>query len=362
MTVSDVQRTHRKRREREALEYPFVTPAALGEVETVAEGVLWARVPMPMSLDHINVYLLRDHDGWWLVDTGLNTARGREVWERLAAERLEGLPFKALICTHFHHDHIGLAHWLMERFGLPLYMSHGEYFSMRALASAQAPPLPEDQRHFYERAGMPADDIDAMFAAFRHFAHSPPHPEAFHRLRDDDRLSIGGRDWRVIIGEGHSPEHVCLYAPEDRLLIAGDQLLPEISSNVMVSNIEPEADPLGGWLASLDRLATLAPDTLVLPSHGPVFRQLPERVRQLQEHHERQFVLIRELAERSPGFTAFDAMCRLFPRALPPTEKLLALGEALAHLALLRRRGELVRRPGRDVDGFYPATGPGSGD
>ena len=91
-------------RGRASLEYPFAPPAADGSVVEVAPGVLWLRQPMPMSLDHINVYLLRDGDGWTLVDTGLNTQQSRDLWEQIIATRLGGLPLKRLICTHNHYD------------------------------------------------------------------------------------------------------------------------------------------------------------------------------------------------------------------------------------------------------------------
>ncbi|WP_053070764.1 MBL fold metallo-hydrolase [Halomonas sp. PR-M31] len=355
MAVSQRERAQRKCREKEALSFPFSTPQASGQVVEVAKGVLWARMPMPMALNHVNVYLLRDDDGWWLIDTGLNSEQSQQAWELIAAQQIDGLPFKALVCTHFHHDHAGLAHWLMERFNLPLYMSYGEYFTMRALASDKAAPIQDDQKGFFARAGMPAPDIDHMFEKLRNYPFNPPCPQAFRRLRENDELSIGGRRWRVIVGGGHSPEHVCLYCAEDKLLIAGDQVLPEISSNVLVSDIQPEADPLKDWLASLDRLDALAPDTLVMPSHGEVFRQLPERLQQLREHHSRQFDLVMALAVRSPGFTAFEAMNCLFPQQLSAMEQLMALGEAIAHLNWLRREGRLIRRQRSDIDNFYPA-------
>lgn len=80
-----------------ALDYPYTPPAANGSVVEVASGILWARMPMPMALDHINVYLLREDDGWTVVDTGLNTEASRQVWEHIAATRLEGLPIQRLM-------------------------------------------------------------------------------------------------------------------------------------------------------------------------------------------------------------------------------------------------------------------------
>jgi glyoxylase-like metal-dependent hydrolase (beta-lactamase superfamily II) len=335
----------------ELIAFPFDPPRPDGEVVTLAPGVLWARMPMPMQLDHINVYLLRDHDGWFIVDTGLNLPASRALWETIVEHHFDGLPLKGLICTHFHYDHAGLSAWLTERFDAPLYMTHGEYFTMRTLAGPPPEPLPDSMLTFYLRAGMPRERVEEMFAKLRRDPFMPPQPRAFTRLREGQVLHIGGRDWRVVIGEGHSPEHACLYCDSDRLLIAGDQLLPRITSNVLVSDIEPEANPLKLWLDSLDRLAQLAPDTLVLPSHERVFRGLLPRVAELHAHHVLQFDIVRGHLRENGSATAFETKSKLFPRVLSAVEDMMALGETIAHLSCLRYAGE-VRRV-LDDDGLY---------
>lgn len=331
--------------------FPFAPPQPDGTLVTLAPGVFWARMPMPMQLDHINVYLLRDHDGWFIIDTGLNLPAARDLWETIVERHFDGLPLKGLICTHFHYDHAGLSAWLTERFEAPLYMTHGEYFTMRTLAGPPPEPLPDSLLKFYLRAGMPRERVEEMFARLRRDPFMPPHPRAFNRLREGQVLSIGGRDWRVVIGEGHSPEHACLYCESDRLLIAGDQLLPRITSNVLVSDIEPEANPLKLWLDSLGRLATLAPDTLVLPSHERVFRGLLPRVAELYAHHDLQFDIVRSHLRETGSATAFETKGKLFPRVLSAVEDLMALGETIAHLSFLHHAGELRRVLGDD--GLY---------
>lgn len=343
--------TQSERNTRAALDYPLAPPASDGSVVEIAPGVVWARMPMPMALDHINVYLLRDDDGWFLVDTGLNTPKTRELWERIAREHLQGLPVKAVLCTHFHYDHAGLAHWLCERFGVPLYMTYGEYYMLRVMFNPLPDPLPAQQRAFFDRAGMPAPRLEAMLDALRGDRFLPPHPMAFRRLRGGQVLRIGGRDWRIVIGDGHSPEHACLYCEDDRLLLAGDQLLPGISSNVQVTSVEPEENPLQGWLDSLGRLEQLAPDTLVLPSHQSVFRGLRLRVQELRDHHAVQLAKLRTFVSRTGGCNAREAMEMMFPHVSRPTDTLLALGETIAHLAWLTHGGEVVRELG--ADGVY---------
>jgi glyoxylase-like metal-dependent hydrolase (beta-lactamase superfamily II) len=336
---------------RAVLDYPFVAPATDGSVVEVAPGILWVRMPMPMALDHINLYLLRGDDGWTLIDTGLKTEATRDRWEHIAATHLQGLPIVRLVCTHMHYDHAGLASWLCERFNIPLYMTHGEYFMLRALSDPMPDPLPQAQIEFYERAGMPQERVDRMWKAMRKDPFMPAQPHSFNRMRGGDDIELGGRLWRVVIGEGHSPEHACLYCEKDEILIAGDQLLPRISSNVLVTGIEPEGNPLQLWLESLTRLEKLAPDTLVLPSHERVFRGLHARTQELREHHEHQFKLLRAHLTEHDSCTAFEAMLHLFPRLRGPVDDMLALGEIIAHLSWLRFEGVLRRV--LDEDGAY---------
>lgn len=331
--------------------YPLAAPAPDGSVVEVAPGVLWARMPMPMALDHINVYLLRGEHGWTVVDTGLNADTTRELWERIAAEHLAGLPIEALVCTHWHYDHIGLAHWFGERFDVPVYMTLGEYYTLRAFAEPMPDPLPPTQLDFYVRAGLGAEYVQKMFDSLRGDPFMAPAPPSFRRLRDGDELAIGARRWRVVIGEGHSPEHACLYDAEGLLLLAGDQLLPRITSNVMVTDIEPEADPLSLWLASLCRLEQLAPDTLVLPSHQEVFRGVHLRTRELAEHHHRQLDALRGHLREQGRATAFEMMQKLFPQRRGAFDDMMALGETIAHLSWLRHAGEAQRQ--LDEDGVY---------
>ncbi|MBV6418628.1 MAG: MBL fold metallo-hydrolase [Steroidobacteraceae bacterium] len=327
-----------------ALEYPFQAPRPDGSVVEVAPGVLWARMGMPLALNHINVWLLRGDDGWTIVDTGLAIDETRALWERIVAEHLDGAPVRAVVCTHFHYDHAGLASWMTERFGVPLYMSLGEFLMMRMFSDTSVTtPQPED-RQFIARSGMPEERAARLFDALQRDPFLPPRLARFRRLRGGDVLTIGPRRWKVIIGEGHSPEHVCLYSAQDRLLIGGDQLLPRITSNVMVNAFEPDGNPLAQWFDSLDRLERCAHDTLVLPSHQGVFRGLHLRVRQLREHHRQQLEEVLRIVGRDGDSTAYDVMLALYPRLHDPEQDLLALGETAAHLAWLCDRGALERR------------------
>lgn len=333
------------------LAYPLRPPAPDGSVVEVAPGVLWARMPMPMALDHINVYMLRGERGWTLVDTGLDTPTTRELWQHIVATQLGGLPVEALVCTHWHHDHASLAAWLTQHYDVPLYMTHGEFYVLQAFAQpAPDAPAPERQR-FYQRSGMPAERLERMFGGVRRGGLTLHAPHAFRRLRAGDELAIGARRWHVVIGEGHSPEHACLYDADARLLLAGDQLLPRITSNVMVTDREPDANPLKLWLDSLDRLDQLASDTLVLPSHQEIFRGVHVRTQELREHHWQELDVVRgHLHEHGPC-SAFEVMQVLFPKLRGPFDEIMALGETIAHLSWLCHAGEFTRA--LDAAGVY---------
>ncbi|MEG1733399.1 MAG: MBL fold metallo-hydrolase [Comamonas sp.] len=335
--------SHERVRASADLRYPFEPPKADGSLVEVAPGVMWARMPMPMTLDHINVYLLRDGNGWAVVDTGLGIPSTHALWEKIFGELLQGQPMTRLICTHCHYDHAGAAHWIQKRFGVPLLMTFGEYMMMRGVMGPPPDPLPAAHLEFYQRAGVDEALMERMFTAMRKDPFMPKAPEDYQRIRAGQVLHIGERRWRVVLGEGHSPEHACLYDEEGKLLLAGDQLLPRITSNVMVSPMEPEGNPLQDWMASMQRLAALDEGTLVLPSHQGVFYGVRERAQEVIAHHEAQYRLIESYLERVSCASALEIMKAQFPKLRGAVDHLMALGETIAHLNLLMYAGTLRR-------------------
>ncbi len=337
----------------DVLNYPFEPPKADGSHVEIAPGLLWLRMPMPMALDHINVYLLRDGEGWAVVDTGLGIPSTFELWEKIFTEKLAGQPLTRVICTHCHYDHAGAARWLQERFGVPLLMTYGEFMMLRSLMGPPPDPLPPAHRDFYARAGVTQEELDHMIGAMRKDPFMPKQPSHYQRIRTGEMLQIGERQWRVVLGEGHSPEHACLYNEEERILLAGDQVLPRITSNVMVSPIEPEGNPLKAWVDSLHRLRDLPADTLVLPSHQGVFYGLHERLSQVLEHHAQQFALLTAHLQQVGQATAAELVPVLFPKLRSPVDRLMALGETIAHLNLLMLDGTLLRESGEGKIAYF---------
>jgi glyoxylase-like metal-dependent hydrolase (beta-lactamase superfamily II) len=315
----------------------------LGELIEIAPGIGWARMPVPGSLNHINVWAVEDGGGVALVDTGLDIPPVREGWEALIAGPLAGRAVSRVICTHMHPDHVGLAGWLTGRFDVQLWMTRAEwlYARMLSLDTRDAPPL--EAERFRRAAGWSEERIAAAAAKPWNFFASvvSPIPLGFVRMRDGDRIAFGDREWRVFTGTGHSPEHACLVDEAGGVMIAGDQVLPRISSNVSLPLSEPESDPLGDWLASIDKLKQLPADLLVLPSHGKPFTGLHTRLDALAAGHlDRLDALHRHLAEPR---RAVDCFGILFGIGIDENVFSLATGEALAHLRRLEVEGRAVR-------------------
>ncbi len=317
--------------------------------QRVAEGVYWARFPMPMSLDHINLWLLEDEDGWTVVDTCLGIDSSRQVWEQLFSGFMANKPIRRVICTHLHPDHVGLAGWLTERFGCDLWMSREEFLMCRAMTADTGREAPEVALRFYRSAGYNDEQLERYKSKFGNFGRAiSPLPDSFRRLMDRETITIGGRYWQVIVGSGHSPEHAALYCPALKLLISGDQVLPRITPNVSVHPTEPEGDPLKEWLRSNARIRDILPDDLlVLPAHETPFYGLHVRLSQVIEAHKRDLSQLFEHLHQPRR--AVDCFPALFNREIDAGSLGLATGETMAHLNCLLNRRRITRT--RDAQG-----------
>ena len=322
--------------------HPWPEPPPEGEAIDVAPDVLWMRLPLPMRLDHVNIYALRDDDGWTVVDTGFDTRRTRAIWQRLIDGPLAGAPVVRVLATHQHPDHIGLAGWFIAQ-GAELLTSRTAWLMARMLQLDVQDRPSAEQLDFWRRAGMDADRLAARAAERPWNTADVVHalPLGYRRVRDGDRLHLGRRDWRVVLGNGHAAEHVTLWSDSDELVIGGDQLLPGISSNLGVYATEPGANPVQDWLDSCARMSALAEARhLVLPGHKLPFTGLPARLEQLAEnHHSALRRLAGVLAEGAR--TAVDCFDVLFRRRIGDGEYGLALAEAVAHINALAARGTI---------------------
>jgi glyoxylase-like metal-dependent hydrolase (beta-lactamase superfamily II) len=335
------------------LRYPWEEPPANDAVIEVAPGVLWLRLPLPMKLDHVNVYALDEGDSWTIVDTGFASKTSKALWRGLMAGPLGGKPIARVIVTHHHPDHIGLAGWFQTEFGAELVTTRTAWLTARMLTlDRQEVPVAETLS-FYRTAGMDPE-IHHKRSNERPFNFADvvsPLPLGYRRIKQDDTIQMGGRTWDIHIGNGHAPEHATFWSRDDNLVLAGDQILPSISPNIGVYATEPMADPIGEWLEACERLALLArSDHLVLGGHKLPFTGLPTRMRQLIDNHHG--ALKRLIAFIETPRSATECFPTLFKRKIGEGEYGLALVEAVAHLSHLYQTG-LATRTLREEDGAF---------
>lgn len=333
--------------EKTDLQFPFPTPPAPGTAIEVAPGVRWLRMPLPFALDHINLWLLRDGDGWAIVDCGFSSDDTRAAWEPLLAAHA---PITRVIVTHYHPDHIGLAGWLTRRTGTVMWATEAEYLTAHATRDGTAGNVPEALVELFRSHGLDGANLGVIGGRGNAYRRSVEElPTSFRRITDGDDVAIDGNDWRVIVGHGHAPEHASLHCAALGVVISGDMLLPRISTNTSVWATEPDGDPVGQFLRSIRRYLELPADTLVLPSHGLPFRGIASRVAALAAHHEAR---LGELAAAcAEPRAAADVLDILFRRKLDPQQLYFAMGEAIAHLNHLAMKRAIVRT--RDADGVY---------
>ena len=344
------------------LHYPLGEALAPnGGTLEVAPGVKWIRMSLPFALNHINLWLLRDCiggvEGWSIVDCCIHRDEAKAQWESIFANELEGLPILRVIVTHMHPDHIGLAHWLCERWNVRLWISATDYQVARLGCMGPTGFGGDRAADYFASHGLNAPDMMEQIKERSGYFPSlvPSVPAQYRRLMDAMVLRIGGRDWRCISGYGHAPEHIALYCADLNVLIGGDMMLPRISTNVSVYEQEPEANALAQFLDSIDKFRALPEDTLVLPSHGKPFTGMHIRIQQLHDHHSDRLAEVMEACQARPC-SAFDILPVMFKRPLDTHQTTFAMGEAVAHLHALWYASKLQRS--LEADGVYRFTCP----
>jgi glyoxylase-like metal-dependent hydrolase (beta-lactamase superfamily II) len=278
-----------------------------------------------------------------VIDTGIDDAASRSAWEALLAGPLKGRRLTRIIATHFHPDHIGLAGWLCERFDLGLAMSQTEYLLGLNIRLDPSALKSDPYRSFYRSHGLSDEATEILLGnGLQYLRMVSPPPKTFSRMMAEDEIQIGGRTFEAMTGGGHSPEQVMLYCAEENFILCGDQVLARISPNVSVEAMDPDGDPLGLYLRSLQRLKrTLPEDVLVLPGHNLPFVGLRTRADELIAHHDARCAAIVEACNVEPQ-TVADLVPVIFGRRIDnPHQLVFAFGEALAHVNRMIRAGRL---------------------
>lgn len=342
---------------RAKLDYPLGEPPLGGCTIEAAPGILWLRMPLPFALKWINLYLIEDGAGWALIDTGVATEETRVLWRALFEGVLQGRPITRVICTHMHPDHVGLAGWITRKFNCRLWMTRLEYLTCRVLVADTGREAPQDGVDFYRAAGWDEETLDRYRTRFGGFGKAVSRlPDSYRRISDGEILQIGGEDWRIITGCGHSPEHACLLRLSDGVLISGDQVLPRISSNVSVFPTEPDGDPLSDWIASCHKLLIeVPPSVFTLPAHNEPFFGVHHRLNGLIDSHDRSLDRLEKRLQQQPH-RVIDCFGALFARNIGPDLIGMASGEALAHLNCLIGQGRAVKTVSPDGVALYSAA------
>jgi glyoxylase-like metal-dependent hydrolase (beta-lactamase superfamily II) len=323
------------------------------EVTEVAPGVHRLALPLGIhGVSTVSAYLLHDSgdSGDTLVDCGI--ARGPDGTGVLAAA-LGGAGsaldrVARLVVTHAHIDHFGLAGEVVRRGGGELWMHRRTDLDLAKYAD---PDEAVDRRTIMlADHGLYGPELTETSAGLLDWMPVMPSIGKPTRLLDGgETLSAGGRTWEVVHTPGHSPGHICLWNSDDRLLCSGDHVLQVVSPPVTFERgFDP--DPMGSYLASLERVAALAPD-LVLPGHGPPFRDGARRAAAIAAGKRRRLDQVRELVAQRPR-TVTELTAELFRSVkLTGPQRHFAIAEILAYLAYHERRGVLERT--RRPDGVF---------
>ena len=330
------------------LNFPIDDIPKNGESLKIADGLTWVRMPLPMSLNHINLWLIGENNDQTLVDTGMHLPEVVEKWTALINK--ESFSIKRVFITHMHPDHVGMGGWFVDQHNCEFMMSRTDYLQCRVLSADKTGNVPQVAIDFYKKAGMKEEALERYVSRFGFFGSIIyPLPSSYQRVKDGDIFNFGEREWKVLEGSGHTMEHLCLYSLDEEYLISGDQILPTISSHVGVFPTEPEANPLEDWINSCKRLKSqVNEEVLVLPAHGRPFIGAHKRLDALINLHEANLESLHDLLKEPRKAT--ETFSVLFNREIDENNFLMALGESLAHLNCLEHRGSISKDL---IDGVY---------
>jgi glyoxylase-like metal-dependent hydrolase (beta-lactamase superfamily II) len=294
-------------------------------------GIRRLTFPLPLGIRHVHCYLLPGPDGWTLVDTGLGLPEADARWAPVLREL--DAPVARIVVTHFHPDHAGGGEDAQALTGAQVLQGATDYEQCKRVWGSQ--DWSERLTDYLGRHGLPEPVAAELrhesqtFAPFIRFARDP------EPLQEGDRVD----GWEVLQLPGHADGHLCLL--RDGVLLTGDHLLGSITPTV---GLYPESrpDPLGDYLASLERTIQRAP-SLALPGHGDPISNPAGRAREIVDHHERRLDQTQAALGSEPR-TAYELSLALFGDDLNASGRRFALAETLAHLERLRFTGRAARQ------------------
>ncbi len=338
------------------IEFVFQENLETGKLYQITEGVFWFPMPLPMmGPDYVNCYILEDGQDIALVDTGANMGDCKEIWENILHANFPKRRISNIYVTHHHPDHIGLAGWLCEKYGTEMICSRTAYLMAKMLSLDVHEKVSPSTELFWRQAGMSPEMLEEKLSSrpFNFGDGVSPLEKGFLRLSENEIITINGVEWTVRMGNGHAPEHATFWSNELNLVLAGDQVLAGISSNLGVYPTEPNADTVGDWIDSCEKFLEVARDEhMVLPGHGRPFTGLPKRLVQLIENHRSALKRIKQDLNSSSK-TAVELFKTIFKRDINKKEYMLALHEAVGHVNHLYKTGMVYRNVRSDGAYIY---------
>jgi glyoxylase-like metal-dependent hydrolase (beta-lactamase superfamily II) len=322
-------------------------------VYTISEGVYRVLVNMPRNpLKYLNVYVFRSRGEHIVIDTGLNREECEHDFRQGLGELGIDPDTAHIVLTHMHSDHSGLAPSLHRR-GATVYASPADAAILNSTI---------DWDDVFQTAfvnGVPKNDLHRTRDQHPGYKYRPRGTIDFRLLHEGEELRVGDFRFECLMVPGHSPGHLCLYEPERKLLVIGDHVMLEVTP--IIAQWTEDWDPLGAYLASLDKAGSLDAE-LLLPGHRKLITDFRPRIREIKEHHRHRLEQILSAIDSEPR-TAYDIASRVswdldckrwedFPLA----QKWFATSEVLAHLTYLRNRGLAVPVPG-GPHRLYASTG-----
>jgi glyoxylase-like metal-dependent hydrolase (beta-lactamase superfamily II) len=318
----------------------------LPEAREVVPGIWKISLPIPFPLRTVNVYALKGHDGWALIDAGMGLPDARAAFSAgLQKAGLEIRNLRAIVLTHHHPDHIGLSAELQEQSGAAVYMHPIDEAAVQIIWSGTMPKRFGAVSRFFARHGLPETQFwytQTEPGVIREFLRVPPH-ERISPVEDDSTLMLADEEYQVIWTPGHSDGQICLFRERDGVFLAADHILPRITPNVGLYSDRDRPNPLGDYLDSLAKVAPL-PASIVLPGHGEPLPNLRERIDELILHHEERANELLQLLAAGPQHT-YALTEQLFGARLKNDEaKRMATAEVLSHLEYLRLQGKVTQQ------------------
>jgi glyoxylase-like metal-dependent hydrolase (beta-lactamase superfamily II) len=317
-------------------------PPPHGGFIEIAPRIWWARLPLPMRLNHVNVYLFEDDDGWTIFDAGVADGASRDAWESILSGLVRDRPIRRVIVSHFHTDHVGLAGWLCDRFDAEFLMSQTEYLLARVFQQNYSVESVRRQVRFFHGGGLPLAAAEGIARSrLGNLGYHEPMPPQFERLAAGQFITLAGRRWTVLTGGGHAVEQVMLHCKEDGIFLAADQVMAEISPNISVGTLQPGGNPLRDFFISLDQIkAEIPAGVMVLSGHRRAFFGLHRRIDELKSHHQGRCDAILAAID-GKELTVLDLVPIVFGRSFEGDIVASAMGEALAHANYLAYDGRL---------------------